>query len=117
MKEVPSGRTTCTASTWKGTEVYSPNMAHMVLITMWALPVGIRVSSGQGRVSLHGSLDLFRSVAVHSMKMLVVSWEIFEYSPLMIGGTDSTSPLESKITGHTGESCDACTAMVRQGTP
>lgn len=36
-----------------------------------------------------------RSVAVISMKMLVVSIEILEWSPLIIGGREQTVRLES----------------------
>ena len=39
--------------------------------------------------------SLVLSVAVHSMKILRVLAEIFEWSPLMIGGSEQTTRFES----------------------
>jgi len=47
-------------------------------------------------------LALFRSVAVISMKTFFVLSVIFVWSPLMIGGIDSTIPFRSRITGYRG---------------
>ena len=58
-------------STVKGSEQYSLNIVTIVFNTIFAL---------------------FRSVAVHSMKTSVVSKEIADLAPLMIGGNDKTVP-------------------------
>jgi len=47
-------------------------------------------------------LALFRSVAVISMKTFLVLSVIFVWSPLIIGGIDSTIPFLSRITGYRG---------------
>jgi hypothetical protein len=44
-------------------------------------------------------LTLVKSVAVHSMKMFFVAVEILEWSPLMMGGMESTTPFLSVMTG------------------
>ena len=53
-------------------------------------------------IVLSTTLALVRSVAVHSMKTLRVLSLILEWSPLMIGGSDSTTPLASWMTGYRG---------------
>lgn len=42
-----------------------------------------------------------KSVAVHSINTFFVFSVIFEWSPLIIGGSDNTIPLLSVITGYT----------------
>ena len=61
-----------------GTAQYSENIATTVSSTM---------------------LALVKSVAVHSMKTFFVLRVILLWSPLMIGGRDSTTSFESKTTG------------------
>lgn len=70
-----------TCSTWNCAEAYSENMATIVLSTVCALD---------------------RSVAVHSMKTSRVASEIFDASPLMRGGSESTVPAASRISGSAG---------------
>ena len=42
------------------------------------------------------------SVAVHSMKTSLVLRVILEWLPFIIGGSESTTPLLSVMTGYTG---------------
>mgnify|MGYP004153712299 CR=1 FL=1 len=51
------------------------------------------------RTVLHTTLALVSSVAVHSMKTFFVDGWMRECRPLMIGGSDSTLPALSRITG------------------
>lgn len=67
----------------KGTAQYCENMVTIVFSTVFAFVM---------------------SVAVHSMRMLRVVNLIFEWSPLIIGGSESTRRVLSKITGYTGDS-------------
>ena len=52
--------------------------------------------------ALSTTCALVRSVAVHSMNTLRVASVILECSPLMIGGSEHTTRLASKMTGYTG---------------
>ena len=79
--------TTSTGSTVNGSAQYSLNIVTIVFSTIFAL---------------------FKSVAVHSMKTSVVSKEIADFAPLMIGGNDNTVPSESFTTGNTALSSMMC---------
>ena len=68
-RSAPEESTTSTGSTENLAAEYSENMVTTVLSTIFAL---------------------LRSVAVHSMKTSVVSSEMAECAPLMMGGSDST---------------------------
>lgn len=62
----------------KGSVVYWENIATIILLTISTFVL---------------------SRAVISMKIFLVSKEIFEWSPLIMGGNEQTVRLESKITG------------------
>jgi hypothetical protein len=45
------------------------------------------------------AFTLVKSVAVHAMKIFFVDVEILEWSPLMMGGMERTTPFLSVMTG------------------
>lgn len=67
-----------TGSTVKGCAQYCENMATIVLSVM---------------------LALVRSVAVHSIRMFLISGAMRECQPLMTGGRERSVPAESKLRG------------------
>ena len=78
---------TSPASIEKGSEEYTENIVTKVSRT---------------------TLVLVKSVPVHSMKTFFVFSVILLWSPLIIGGIDKTTPLESYMTGYTGLSFIIC---------